>query len=71
MMRLRAWGVEFLPYDVAEADAAAELWLRGARHLAFADRASLATAAVDGRPILTADRAWSELGAGVRVEIIR
>lgn len=64
-------GVEFVPFGVAEADAAAELWLRGARHLAFADRACLATAAVDGSPVMTADRVWSELDVGVRVELIR
>jgi ribonuclease VapC len=64
-------GVQFLPFGVAEADAAADLWLRGARHLAFADRACLATAVVADCPVLTADRAWTEIEAGVRVELIR
>ncbi len=68
---LASLGVEFLPFGMAEADAAAELWLRGARHLAFADRACLATAVVDDSPALTADRAWSDLAIGVHVELIR
>lgn len=68
---LASLGVEFLPFGVAAAEAAADIWLRGARHLAFADRACLATAIVTESPALTADRAWSELDVGVRVELIR
>ena len=68
---LESLGLRFVPFGVAQAEAAADLWLRGERHLAFADRACLATAAVDGSPVLTADRAWSEIDASVRVELIR
>ena len=64
-------GLEFVPFGVAQAEAAADVWLQGGRHLAFADRACLATAVVDGSPVMTADRAWSEIDAGVRVELIR
>ncbi len=70
-VELRSLGVEFLPFGLAEADAAADLWHRGGRHLAFADRACLATAAVDGSSVMTADRAWAALDTGVRVELIR
>ena len=68
---LESLGVQFVPFGMEQADAAADMWFRGARHLAFADRACLATAAVDGCPVMTADRAWSELETGVRVELIR
>lgn len=68
---LESLGIRFVPFGVAQAQAAADLWFRGGRHLAFADRACLATAAVDGSPVMTADRAWSELDAGIRVELIR
>lgn len=68
---LASLGLEFPSFGVAEADAAAELWFRGARHLAFADRACLANATVHGSPVLTADRAWRELDTEVHVELIR
>ncbi len=68
---LESLGVRFVPFGVEQADAAADLWFHGGRHLAFADRACLATAAVDGCPVMTADGAWTDVDAGVRVELIR
>lgn len=39
--------------------------------LSFADRACLALAEREDLPALTADRRWSELDSGVRIELIR
>jgi PIN domain nuclease of toxin-antitoxin system len=64
-------GVEFVPFTTGEADVAAELWQRGMRALSLADRACLATALVRGVPVVTADRAWSNLGLEIPVQVIR
>ena len=39
--------------------------------LSLGDRACLALAKREGLPVLTADRAWSELDIGVEVRLIR
>ena len=64
-------GVEFAAFTTADADAAADLWHRGARSLALADRACLATARVRGLPVVTADQAWAALDLGIAVRVIR
>ena len=64
-------GVEFVPFTTAEAEVAADLWHRGLRSLSLADRACLATAIVRGLPVVTADRAWSDLPTDVTVKIVR
>jgi ribonuclease VapC len=64
-------GVEFAPFTTAQATVAADLWHRGARTLALADRACLAVAEVRGLPVVTADRAWASLDLGVPVQVIR
>jgi len=64
-------GVEFAAFTTADAAAAADLWHRGARSLALADRACLATARVRGLPVVTADQAWSALDLGIAVRVIR
>lgn len=64
-------GVEFVPFTTAEAEIAADLWHRGMRSLSLADRACLATAITRGLPVVTADRAWSDLGLEVEVKVIR
>jgi len=64
-------GVDFVPFTTAEAEIAAELWHRGARSLSLADRACLATAIARGVPVVTADRAWSDLVLEVEVKVIR
>ena len=64
-------GVGFVPFTTAEAEIAAELWHRGARSLSLADRACLATAIARGVPVVTADRAWSDLVLEVEVKVIR
>ncbi len=68
---LESLGVEVLPFGAQEAAGAADIWHRGGSHLALADRACLATAAVRGWPTLTADRAWADLEVGVEVRVIR
>ena len=64
-------GVEFVPFTTAEAEVAADLWHRGLRSLSLADRACLATAIVRVLPVVTADRAWSDLPTDVTVKIVR
>jgi PIN domain nuclease of toxin-antitoxin system len=68
---LESLGVELVPFGAPEALAAADLWHRGARALALADRACLATAAVRGLPVVTADRAWAALELDLEVRVIR
>jgi len=62
-------GVEFAPFTTVEASAAADLWHRGARSLALADRACIATAQVRRLPVVTTDRAWASLGSHIDVEV--
>lgn len=64
--------VVLVPFDVADAEAAAELWRR-TRHrgLSLADRACLALAARLRVPAVTADRAWTDLDVGVEIVSIR
>ena len=64
-------GVTFAAFTTAEASVAADLWHRGARSLALADRACLATARVRGLPVVTADRAWAALDLDIEVQVIR
>jgi len=68
---LESLGVELVPFGADEAAAAADLWHRGGRSIAMADRACLATAAIRGCTAVTADRAWASLDLGVDVEVIR
>lgn len=68
---LESLGVEFAPFGVVEAGAAADPWHRGGQRLAFADRACLATAAARGFAVLTADRDRASLELGVPVTVIR
>lgn len=41
------------------------------KRLSLADRACLATAALPGVPVITADREWGRLKMGVEIRIIR
>lgn len=68
---MEALGLAIVPFEVAHAQRAAELWAGGARSISLADRACLATASVTGLDVLTADRAWTALDLGVRIEAIR
>lgn len=65
-------GLDIVPFDVGQAyDAGLLRSLTRAAGLSMGDRACLSLARRLGLPALTADRAWSELGLGVDVEMIR
>lgn len=69
---LQSIGLEAVAFDVAQARAAG--LMRSAtrqRGLSLGDRACLALARARGAPALTADRAWTEVAAGVEVRLIR
>ena len=64
--------MSILPFTLDQAEIAAQLWQQ--THplgLSLADRACLALAMERQRPILTADRAWSELSLGLDIQFIR
>lgn len=75
--RLRSGGVigelvEVIPLDAVDARAIAAL--RPATRdagLSLGDRACLATGLRRGLPVLTADRAWAGIDAGVQIRLIR
>lgn len=65
-------GVEILPFTEDDAATAAALWRKAPKAgLSLADRACLALAMRLEVPALTADRAWSGLNLGVRVQLLR
>jgi PIN domain nuclease of toxin-antitoxin system len=65
-------GVLFIPFTEDQAETAARLWYQTSHlGLSLADRACLALAMERQRPILTADRAWSELSLGLDIQFIR
>lgn len=69
---LQSVGLEAVAFDLAQARAAG--LMRAAtrkRGLSLGDRACLALARARGAPALTADRAWTEVAAGVEVRLIR
>jgi PIN domain nuclease of toxin-antitoxin system len=67
-----ALGPEIVPFDGADARYAAALYPGTRRHgLSLADRACLALARRLNTVAVTADRAWKNIDAGVRVELIR
>lgn len=70
--RLRSTTIEFVPFDVDQAAAAAALLgLTRPLGLSLADRTCLALAASRGIPVITADRVWQELDVGVDVRVVR
>jgi ribonuclease VapC len=64
--------IHWAPFDTAQAAVCAEL-LPSTRPLglSLADRACLALGATRSLPVLTADRAWTQLSVGVGVRCIR
>jgi ribonuclease VapC len=65
-------GVAFEPFTAEQGEIAARIWERTrGRGLSLADRACLALAMERKLPILTADRAWSELDLELDIQIIR
>jgi PIN domain nuclease of toxin-antitoxin system len=67
-----AVGASILPVDAGQAEFAARLRAvtRGLG-LSLADRVCFALAASLGSPVLTADRAWTEVDVGLEVRLIR
>ena len=69
---LRELGVIFEPFTARQAEIAAQLFqptrILG---LSLADRACLALALDFGLPVVTADRAWSQLKLDIEIETIR
>ena len=64
--------IELVPFMEADAIAAAELRSQTRPlGLSLADRGCLATALRLGRPVLTADRTWAAVQAGVTISLIR
>ena len=60
------------PVDVVQARRAGLLRRQTRKHgLSFGDRTCLALAVTLGFPVMTADRAWTELDLGVEVTVIR
>ncbi len=60
------------PFSVEQAELAAHLWEKTRRQgLSLADRACLALAMERKAPVLTADRAWAELGLDVEIRLVR
>ncbi|WP_018871125.1 MULTISPECIES: PIN domain-containing protein [unclassified Thioalkalivibrio] len=65
-------GLVFEPFTAQQAELAAQLWESSRRHgLSMADRACLALARDKALPVLTADRAWSQLDLDIEVRSLR
>jgi PIN domain nuclease of toxin-antitoxin system len=65
-------GLEVHSFDVESAYLAGSLRVRTRKlGLSFGDRACIALGHQLGAPVLTADRSWKELDAGVEVRVIR
>ena len=72
LARLKALGLEVLPFDAGDALLTAEIEPIGrAKGLSLGDRACLALAMRLGLPALTTDRAWADLPFEVEVQVIR
>lgn len=67
-----ATGAQIVPVELAHAEHAAVLRERTRpKGLSLADRICFALAASRGVPVMTADRAWTEVDIGVEVQLIR
>jgi len=69
---LASLGLSLVPFSASQAEAAGRLKrFTGRFGLSLADRACLALAGERGENVYTADRAWLNLHARVKVEMIR
>jgi PIN domain nuclease of toxin-antitoxin system len=69
---LRDLAITIIPYDEEQAFLAAALYRKTkVKGLSLGDRACLALAIIQHLPVLTADKAWSEIDVGVKVKLIR
>jgi PIN domain nuclease of toxin-antitoxin system len=65
-------GLNIVPFVAKQAEIAARLWEKTRTHgLSLADRACLALALDRDLPVLTADRAWADLGLEVEIQLVR
>ncbi|HEU4392072.1 MAG TPA: type II toxin-antitoxin system VapC family toxin [Solirubrobacterales bacterium] len=65
-------GVRLVPLDADQAECAARLRQpTRAAGLSLADRICLSLGLAEGLPVLTADRAWTDLDLGVEVRLVR
>lgn len=65
-------GLLIVPFGIEEAERCGRLWAATSPDgLSLGGRACLATALERDLPVLTADRSWTELEVGIRVESIR
>lgn len=65
-------GLTIEPFTPAQAEMAAELWLKTRqRGLSLGDRACLALAQGRSAEVLTADQAWGQLELPVQIRVIR
>ncbi len=65
-------GLVIVPFSAQQAEAAAVLWSATRNHgLSLADRACLALGLENRAPVLTADRAWTELDLGLDIRVVR
>ena len=69
---LEALGLRIVAFDGDDAEVAASLWSK-TKHLGLSlgDRACIATGMRERARVLTADRSWTRLEVGVRVEALR
>lgn len=69
---MEALGLDILPFTAEDAEIAADLWKRTRRRgLPLGDRSCLALGIRLGLPVITADKAWTGLGAGIVIHVIR
>lgn len=69
---MEALGLDILPFTAEDAEIAADLWRRTRRRgLSLGDRSCLALGIRLGLPVITADKAWTGLGAGIVIHVIR
>lgn len=69
---MEALGLDIIPFTADDAEIAADLWKRTRRRgLSLGDRSCLALGIRLGLPVITADKAWKGLGAGVDIHVIR
>ena len=65
-------GLTIVPFTAGHAEHAAGLWQETRKlGLSLADRACLALAMEGSATVLTADRAWAELGLGLDIRLLR
>lgn len=65
-------GLTIVPFSAGQAETAARLWETTRQHgLSLADRACLALAMEKEAAVLTADRAWADLGLKIDIQALR